>query len=243
MFFWIVYLLTIILPIFFWWHYLRDKDRAEPEPRKLLLSAFIVGMGVALFSLAVEGTACNLIFGDRCSDILRAPEGQFFLSNTFLIILAGLVEEAVKFLAIWEFIYHRRDFNQIADGIIYATMLAMGFVLIENTMYLYDTYSSEGQLAFVMIGVMRAVLTALMHITSAGLIGYAFGRMKFSADHRRQPVYLALTFAVIFHAAYNFLTLVPYGLMINFILVFSVAGYLFGRFKRQESKLIWELAE
>lgn len=241
MLFIIMFVLAIIFPAVFWWYFFIWQDRAEPEPKKSLLKTFFLGMGVALLSGAAELAITYTFFPDKQESVFEIMNELSFLGLS-LVVMASVVEELLKYFAIREFVYSKKDFNQMADGFFYAVALAIGFVVMENSEYLYLLYSQETAVVFVYASFLRAIATALMHITSAGIIGYAFGRMKFSAGHSRLIVFKALLLAIILHIAYNMLVSFEF-MGLAFIIVFAAFISLLKRIKKQDAKLVWKLLD
>ena len=236
----LLFLLTVLLPALFWWYFFIFQDRAEPEPRNLLIQTFFLGLGVAILTAAVELTVINILFPDQYEIIMNSIAG-FSKLGLFLLILAGVVEEFIKFLAIREFIYSKRDFNQINDGVFYTVALAIGFLIMENSIYFYSLYPGEITDSFIYSVVVRGLATTLMHITSAVIIGYAFGRMKFTPTHSRFIIARSLTLVIIFHVTFNILVYLGH-IEIAFFYILIVFLYALRNLHRKESNLVWKLS-
>lgn len=234
-----LFLITIILPIIFWWYFFMWQDRAEPEPKKLLWKIFFAGIGVAFLAGAVEMAIASVVFFAERKDILQIME-EISFRGLSLVVMASIVEELLKFLALREFAYNKRDFNQIADGFFYAVALAIGFIALENLTYFIGLYYEETTGTFMYISLIRAIATALMHITSAGILGYAFGRMKFSPGHSRWIIFKALLLAMALHIAFNLLVSFNQ-LTFAFIVVFLFFLGLLKVIRKQKAQLVWKL--
>lgn len=115
-------LLLAFAPGIFWLWYLYQKDRWEPEPRHLVLKAFFWGLVIA-FPAALLETA--------------------FLWSQFLLIVvaAPVIEEYLKYFVVRRAVYHREEFSEPVDGIVYAGAAALGFASIENLGYLLSAQS------------------------------------------------------------------------------------------------------
>src|SRR5579859_6153495 len=101
-------------------------DRLEPEPRAHLLFAFVWGAGVAALFAAVINTA-GMVFitqpalGTTNGDYISAALG------------APVVEETLKGAFLLGMLWWRRDeLDGPTDGIVYATMVGLGFAMMEN---------------------------------------------------------------------------------------------------------------
>ena len=235
-----LFLLTVLLPALFWWYFFIFQDRAEPEPRNLLIQTFFLGLGVAILTAATELALINIFFPEQYEIIMNSMD-SFSKLGLFLLILAGVVEEFIKFLAIREFIYSKKDFNQINDGVFYTVALAIGFIIMENSIYFYSLYPGEITDSFIYSIVVRGLATTLMHITCAVIIGYAFGRMKFTPHHSRFIITRALTLVIIFHVTFNVLVYLGY-VEIAFAYILIVFFYSLRSIHRKESNLIWRLS-
>ena len=49
----------------------------------------------------------------------------------------GLVEETLKFLVLYFYILKEKAFNEPIDGIVYGTVVSLGFATLENYDYVY----------------------------------------------------------------------------------------------------------
>ena len=88
---------------------------------------------------------------------------------------------------------------------------------------------------------MRGIATMLLHITATGIIGYALGRKKFSPEHKKSIVVKAVIMAAILHSAFNFLTLMDYGIYIAFLMVLGAFLFLLKLIHNPETRLVWRL--
>lgn len=241
----ILFLITVIAPIAFWLWFFIWQDRSEPEPKRLLIKVFLLGIGVCIFAIAVEGTIFLILLPNQFSEILKGGIIQtvatFSITTAVLFFLAGVIEELLKYFILKEFVYNKTDFNQIADGVFYAITLALGFSFVESTLYFYQL-SSTITTIFVSASLARGIATILMHITASGIVGYSLGKMKFTIGHKRLIVLKSLVLAILLHGFFNFLILLPNGIIIAFPLIFLFFIYLLKILKRPETKLVWKLA-
>src|SRR3989344_5426095 len=113
------YLILTFLPPLVWLVFFLRED-CHPEPKRLILIAFVSGIASAIFAVIIE------IF-------LIGPEGIFFpairIETTpmlFFLVIA-FIEEYVKYLAVKFAIIRQRDFDEPIDGMIYMITAALGF--------------------------------------------------------------------------------------------------------------------
>jgi len=113
----------------FWIVYFDLKDHLNPEPRRMLVFAFLLGCASAFVGWWIF----------RLTDMLGWPQPPgTTIAQTFLVCVAigGPIEEGVKFLAARLFLFRSRHFDEPMDGLIYAAVVAIGFASVENVLYL-----------------------------------------------------------------------------------------------------------
>ncbi|HSV55652.1 MAG TPA: PrsW family intramembrane metalloprotease, partial [Magnetospirillaceae bacterium] len=137
----------------------RRLDRQRPKPVGLL------GRSVLLGFLATAPAAVIQVF------LLRAgPVRPFLLAAAFdAFLVAGLVEEGVKYLAVRQYLYRRPEFDRRVDGVVYAACVSLGFAFAENLLY-----GLEGSWVLLL----RAFTAVPMHAAVSGVMGYWIGRAK-----------------------------------------------------------------
>jgi RsiW-degrading membrane proteinase PrsW (M82 family) len=182
-------------------------DRYEREPRQILAAAFLWGALVAtLISVVANGTLRAFFLG------LFGREIATVLSP---VLSAPLVEELSKGLAlVLLFFFLRHEFDNVLDGIVYGSLVGIGFAMTENLLYFVRTYSeaeSEGEAGLASLAVLfylRVVVGGLAHAvytatTGAGL-GYA-GETSSRLLKVLAPL-VALILAICQHATWNLLS-------------------------------------
>lgn len=156
---------TSVYVLFVWW-----LDRFEKEPIWTLLMAFLWGVGPAAFlsvilevlleipirSLGAEGLAGNLLTAG---------------------ISAPFVEESIKGWALLALvIIFRSEFDDVLDGIVYGSLIGLGFALTENVMsYFIPILSQEGIGAGLVNIFMRSIVFGANHAFWTGVTGAAIG--------------------------------------------------------------------
>ena|SRR5256885_6240155 len=242
----VYYLLFVIAPIIFWLMFFAREERSDPEPRKLLFLIFLLGIGIAIFASGVELALTMIFFPHNYMDVsvkyMVTHTSASSVTTVLIFALAAVTEELLKYLALKEFLYTNKHFNQIADGVFYGVTLALGFVLVENTGYFLSLYAYATTSLFVTAIVVRGVLTSLLHITAAGITGYALGKKKFSPTHPKSIVFFGVLSAILLHMLFNFFISLPIGIYIASPLVIGAFAYLIILLNKPETKAIWRLA-
>lgn len=236
------YLLVVICPILFWFWFFIWEDRVDPEPKKVLIQIFLIGAGVAVFAATIEESIFRIGLRFPESSLIEFIMAKNVPLTTFIeLFFAGLIEETLKFLALREFAYSKTEFNQIADGLIYGVSLALGFVFIENSFYFYELYTTFSGSGFAIGVILRGIISTLLHITAAGIIGYSLGKKKFSQKHSNKIIIAGLFIAVLLHGTFNVLLIFENGILVAIPLVLFAFIYLLILLNKQETKTIWKL--
>ena len=189
-------LLTFLPPIFWLLFYLRE-DR-HPEPKRLLLMAFLGGMASAGLAIVVE----ILVIGQE--GLLSLNEGV--IGNAFMIFLViGLIEEYVKYLPVKFLIERRKDFDESVDAMIYMMTSALGFAALENALFIFPLLHVNLPLGLE-VTANRFLGANLLHALSSGIVGFFLARAWFH-PHRKHFIFLGIIIAAILHAVFNALIL------------------------------------
>ncbi len=202
-------LASIIGPAIFWIGYFYYKDRRQPEPLINLLEAFLLGV--------LTGFVCFLTY--RQLPLLGLPpgfnlvvaKGQAREIFFYSLGVVGPLEELFKFLPFALFILRWRDLDEPADGVVYASSVAIGFASFENLGYL----PMMTGMAF--FG--RAVASPLTHALFSSIWGYFVARARMKGQSVFLAALFSLPLAAIFHGLFNVLTVSNYLRIYSAILV------------------------
>lgn len=184
--------LGIVVPTFVW------LDRFEAEPTRYLLLAFAWGALVAALLAAVANTSVMAVL-----ESVTSPDDAL---GTTAVLVAPVVEETLKgalVLLVWVFM--RREFDGVIDGIVYAGVCAAGFAFTENIHYLASAYAEGGQEALGATFIGRCLMSPFAHPMFTVMIGIGIG---IASTSRRGLVRLAATvlgwvLAVVGHGLWN----------------------------------------
>jgi RsiW-degrading membrane proteinase PrsW (M82 family) len=192
--FWI-FLSAIIAPAIFWIIYFYYKDRFQPEPIIYLGLAYIFGLFTA-FACARFYTILPIIgLADDPSFMIESHRIKFLFYSTGV---TGVVEEFFKFLPFLIIIARFKSFDEKIDGIIYASVIALGFASYENMGYL--VYMS----GFELFG--RAFASPLTHTIFSSIWGYTVGNARIHKKSIFKASAVGILLAALFHGIFNFFT-------------------------------------
>ncbi len=187
-------------PMFLFAAFVNWLDRYEKEPKLLLGAAFVWGVVIAGGGAFI----LNTIFGIGIY-LVTGSEGAADFGTTSIV--APIIEEGLKGLAVLiVFFLFRKEFDSILDGVVYASITAMGFAALENVLYIYrNGFQEGGWEGFWTLVVIRVLLVGWMHpfFTAFTGIGLAIARMSRNTLVKIIAVPAGYTFAVLAHAFHN----------------------------------------
>ena len=170
-------------------------DRFESEPAWLLAVAFFWGALVAVFFALIINSFGVAIVGEAF--------GRDAASLYGLSVSAPIVEETSKALALFVLFFWKRDeFDGVLDGIVYATMVGLGFAMTENIKYYADAVASERALGTFIV---RGMFSPYAHPLFTSMTGIGLGIA--SQSSRRAPRLImplvGFALAIILHSSWN----------------------------------------
>ncbi|OKK10349.1 PrsW family intramembrane metalloprotease [Streptomyces sp. CB02400] len=186
----------------------RWLDRVEPGPWRNLLFSFAWGACAAALMAIVANSFATRWIATATAD----PTGADTLGST---VIAPVVEESAKAAAVLlVFLFRRRDFTGILDGVVIAGVTATGFAFTENILYLgtafgTDQLTGDSGIASVTAATffVRVVMSPFAHPLFTVLTGIGFGIAALSADRQRARRVLlplgGLLLAMGVHALWN----------------------------------------
>jgi RsiW-degrading membrane proteinase PrsW (M82 family) len=141
-------------------------DRLEPEPRSSLVFTFLWGAGVAAL-IGLIGTVAG-------SHMITTPalrSGGFAAASPGAAIGVAVLEETLMGVALVGLLVLRpQEIDGVSDGVVYGSMVGLGFALIEN-IYYYTQASRYGFGDVATTFVQRGVVSPLCQALFASLIG------------------------------------------------------------------------
>ncbi|MGJ6965524.1 PrsW family intramembrane metalloprotease [Streptosporangium sp. G11] len=153
-------------------------DRIEPEPRGNLLFAFAWGAGVAVLVAGVINSF-NLLYIENTAQL-----GYDYARNVTATFGAPVVEETMKGLVLLGLLrFKRAELDGPTDGIIYASMVGLGFAMSENVSYYVAALDELGAQGLAVTVVLRGILSPFAHPLFTSMIGVAVAY----AAQRRGP--------------------------------------------------------
>ncbi len=191
-----VVLLTTILPSVLMLSLILYSDRKSREPIPMILICILSGAFTICFSLIIDKLILTL-------NIINPS--MFPSQNSYsvyrIMVLAG-VEEYAKLLVLHLFLYKNKSYDDIYDGFVYSSIIALSFSVIETVMYVFrePTFSEMTSLA-----ILRNFTSIPLHIVCGVIMGYFISLQKFSKTKKRKILNLiaSLFIPTLVHTIYN----------------------------------------
>lgn len=180
-------LLGGVLPALLWLWFWLKQDKKRPEPRGMIILAFVVGMIAVPIVLPFEKLADS------------------YFSGTLVIILWSAIEEVFKYAFAYFAVLRRKAMDEPIDAVIYMITVALGFAALENTLFLLNPIIDGDITNTIINGNLRFLGATLLHTLSSATIGImialSFYRKKV---FKRSYAFLGLILAIILHSLFNF---------------------------------------
>lgn len=210
------YILLGFAPGLYWLWYFYQRDKLEPEPKKLVFVSYFLGILAAALVIFVH----------------TPFKFSYFIST---VVSAPILEELAKFLMVWAYLYRNKNFSEPMDGIVYAAAVALGFASIENGLYLFRI-NQQAKFMLSNTIIIRALLSVPAHALFSSIWGYALGRYKFDKKKNRFIVLYGLLLAMLLHGLFNFLCLIQIFSSFGLLILTAVMWMLINKKIRKAEK-------
>lgn len=187
----VLLLVAALAPVAVLVYYIYRRDKYKKEPVRELLKAFgygILSVPIAL-CMSVPLSSVGLVPAEPST--LWGAVGVSFLG-------AAIPEEIAKYLMLLLFLRKSRFFDERMDGIVYASVVSMGFAAVENVLYLVSNYD-----AWVSVGITRALFSVPAHFFFGVLMGYYYSLHRFCPSDGKAYKWLVLGAPILAHGLFD----------------------------------------
>ena len=181
--------IAAIAPVLIILIYIYLRDKWEKEPLRKLFMAVVLGALTIFPIMFVEMALSKILPFFNLNSRLSAFYNAF--------IVAGLTEETFKYLALLWLIWKSKEFNEKFDGLVYAVFISLGFAMVENIFYVFNSGISTA--------IMRAVTAVPAHAIFGVSMGYYLSFARFSLFNKKRNFVLALLVPIGLHGIYDFI--------------------------------------
>ena len=182
----LAFLIGLVPALIWMWFWL--KEDAHPEPAKMLTLSFLGGMIAVLFALPLQ----KIVY-------------FYFAENQYLsFTLWATIEEVLKFVFVYFIALRNKVTDEPVDNIIYLIVSALGFVTLENALFLIQPISTGDIADTIINGNLRFIGASLLHIMSSATIGISMGLSFYkSRTIKRMDVVFGIIMAIVLHTTFN----------------------------------------
>ena len=183
------------LPSLIWLAYWLRKD-SHPEPKILITKVLL--LGIILSPIAI---VAQLLFAQYAARAIGIPL-SVFTDSPWFFLWAALVEELVKWSAVYAIVIRNPEFDEPVDAMIYMLTAALGFAAMENILVISRVFPGDIGATAGIWGLRFAGAT-LLHALSSALLGYFIALGWFHFGHRRTLFWAGVVMATLFHWTFN----------------------------------------
>lgn len=173
-------------------------DRKSKEPAKNIIICLLSG----ILTIAVA----------RYLEELVMP---YIGNKIILTYIWAFIEETSKIAIFLLFIMDNKHYDDIYDGVVYMTLIALSFAGLENIMYAFSESTVSDSIS---LALMRDFTTIPLHVICGVIIGFYMSLSYFSGNKQKKSLnlILALTIPALIHGTYNVLMNILSSLNINY---------------------------
>lgn len=159
-----------LLPSLAWLVFFLKED-VHPEPKKIIFKVFISGFIITFVVIAIQ-----FLFQDIFNSY------KITGNSPFPLFIFALVEEILKFVAVYLVIRKCRFFDEPIDAMIYMIVAALGFAMVENIAIMFSIAQISEALGIITI---RFVGATLLHALSSAIVGYWWAKGLIAIQKKR----------------------------------------------------------
>ncbi len=194
------------------------KDQYGTEPISVVFKAFLLGAFLVFPIMFIQ----------------YVVQEEQLVMNEFVLsfFVTGLLEEFFKWFIMLYAIYYHLSFDEPYDGIVYGSAVSLGFATVENILYLL----ANG----VEFAIGRAFLPVSSHALFGVIMGYYFGKGKFSKHKKKLYLSLAIVLPFSLHGLYDYILIVATN-WLYFMVPFMIFLWCLGLWKVKKAKVLSDL--
>ena len=209
-----------LLPVLLLTYYIYKKDKHK-ESLYMIIFLILGGIFSAIFSYALSEFTKNIVV-----------DNLVFKKIVFI----GFKEEFIKLIVLFLICFNALEFDEIYDSIVYSTFLSLGFIFIENIIYINTL-----NINFIDI-VLRSIMSCGVHFALGVTMGYFIGYAKDNQINYKYfssvtNIFLAFLIPSILHGIYDLLIFlsikynnISYFVPCYVMIVFIVSYFMFNKY-------------
>ncbi len=228
----IVAIVSGLLPALIWLWFWRREDRKRPEPRSLILLAFLAGVVAVPLAIPIQKwISSELLDSQTIESVFPTAFGTALIA----VFLWAAVEELLKLIMAGISVLWRDEVDEPIDPMIYLITTAIGFSAAENILFLFTPIADGNTFATIITGDLRFIGASLVHIAASALIGF-FMALSYYRPTITKKFYLlvGLILSITLHTLFNFFIILSKGpsIFIGFGIVWMTIIILLAIFEK-----------
>ena len=220
-----------LLPALLWlWFFLRE-DAEHPEPKWLIVAAFLSGMVAVLVALPTEMLIKCYAVGAWPPEPWSTPFATLsycsHIRDANPILLWAAAEELIKYFLAATVILWRQAVDEPIDAMVYLLSVALGFAALETGLFLMEPLGRGDITGGFITGDLRFIGAALIHVLSSTVIGFSIA-LTYYRSYLLQLLSLCtgLIIAIVLHALFNHNIMVNDGAHMGFVFLSVWVGII-----------------
>jgi RsiW-degrading membrane proteinase PrsW (M82 family) len=176
------------IPALVWLFFWLREDHLRPEPLLRITGTFLAGAFAVLLVLPLQK------FVDHIVPSMSLTEFGLW----------AIIEESFKFGAAYFIAIRSLDNDEPLDPLMYMIVAALGFVALENTLFIINPLLQQDIAGSILTGNLRFIGASLLHIVSSSTIGVALA-LTFYKGHAARFWWTTWAFivSIFIHTAFN----------------------------------------
>ncbi len=178
------------LPVVIIMLFVNHMDKKEKESIWLILGVFACGAASVPLVMGARGFSELLITRIKGEGVI----GEGLMRFLQILVVTALLEELCKYLATAILTWNSREFNYTYDGIVYGVTASLGFICVDNIIFVLQNGLGAA--------LTRMVTEVPMHAALGVYMGFYYGKAKAGLPWAMTK---SILIPVILHVVYDYL--------------------------------------
>src|SRR3989344_5322974 len=188
-------LLFALAPSFIWLAFFLQED-TYPEPNRMVLKVFLLGMLVTIPAIYLE------IFLEGFLSSFSLPQIGYLL--LYFLFGVALVEELLKYIVVRFGVFSNAAFDEPVDVMFYMIIAGLGFAAFENILLLFRLIQTYPASDIFLVNIIRLTQAVFLHALVSGLFGYFIALSFLKKKYEGFLLFFVFFSATVLHGLFNF---------------------------------------
>lgn len=177
-----------VIPALVWLLFWLREDHLHPEPLSRIVLTFLGGAAAVILVLPFQRMVADFV------PYMSAIE----------FVLWAILEEGFKLIAAYFIAIRTLENDEPLDPLMYMIVAALGFVALENTLFIINPLLQQDIAGSIITGNLRFIGASLLHIVSSSTIGVALA-LSFYKSRGAKLFWTTVAFilSIVVHTVFN----------------------------------------